>query len=125
MRHVQPQRRPQGLTDTHSLARCPGPTAPIHPPHPSTHRTTEQCLYDPEKMAEAKVASSEKFDDDSVVAGTDLFVEAECMGSKVTVYEHTPVVTEYFIKEKSDIDKLKVPNPETDGRMPFVCKEIE
>lgn len=87
--------------------------------------TTEQCLYDPEKMAEAKVASSEKFDDDSVVAGTDLFVEAECMGSKVTVYEHTPVVTEYFIKEKSDIDKLKVPNPETDGRMPFVCKEIE
>ena len=26
--------------------------------------TTEQCLSDPEKMSEAKVASSEKFDDD-------------------------------------------------------------
>jgi uroporphyrinogen decarboxylase len=87
--------------------------------------TTQECLYNPEKMAEAKVAASEKFDDDSCVAGTDLFVESECMGSKVTVYEHTPVVTEYFIKEKSDIDKLKVPDPKTDGRMPFVCKEIE
>ncbi len=87
--------------------------------------TTAECIYNPEKMAEAKVAASERFDDDSCVAGTDLFVEAECMGSKVTVYEHTPVVTEYFIKEKSDLDKLKVPNPQTDGRMPFVCKEIE
>jgi uroporphyrinogen decarboxylase len=87
--------------------------------------TTEACLYNPEKMAEAKVAASEKFDDDSCVAGTDLFVESECMGSKVTVYEHTPVVTEYFLKEKSDIDKLRVPDPAKDGRMPVVCKEIE
>ena len=87
--------------------------------------TTDQCLYNPDKMAEAKVAASEKFDDDSVVAGTDLFVEAECMGSKVTVYEHTPVVTEYFLKDRKDIDKLKVPDPASDGRMPFVCKEIE
>lgn len=87
--------------------------------------TTAECIYDPEKMAEAKVAASEKFDDDSCVAGTDLFVESECMGSTVTVYEHTPVVTEYFLKQKSDIDKLSVPNPATDGRMPMVTKEIE
>ncbi len=86
---------------------------------------TAECLYDPEKMAKAKVAASTKFDDDSCVAGTDLFVESECMGSKVTVYEHTPVVTDYFMKEKSDINKLRVPDPKTDGRMPFVCKEIE
>ena len=87
--------------------------------------TTEECLYNPEKMAEAKVAASEKFDDDSCVAGTDLFVEAEAMGSKVRVYEHTPVVVDYFIKDKKDIDRLKHPDPAKDGRMPFVCKEIE
>ncbi|MEW6267599.1 MAG: uroporphyrinogen decarboxylase family protein [Thermodesulfobacteriota bacterium] len=87
--------------------------------------TTAECLYDPEKMARAKVAASERFDDDSCVAGTDLFVESECLGSKVTVYEHTPVVTEYFLKEKSDINKLKVPHPKTDGRMPYVCREIQ
>tara|TARA_B100000959_G_scaffold152202_1_gene159572 strand:- start:52769 stop:53851 length:1083 start_codon:yes stop_codon:yes gene_type:complete len=86
--------------------------------------STEECLRDPEKMAKGKLIGAERFGDDAVVAGTDLFVESECLGSKVVVYEHTPVVTEYFIKEKSDIEKLKVPNPKTDGRMPFVAEEI-
>ncbi len=86
--------------------------------------TTEECLYDPEKMAKGKLAASERFGDDAIVAGTDLFVEAEAMGSKVKVYEHTPIVVDYFIKEKSDIDKLKIPDPAKDGRMPYVCEEI-
>ena len=86
---------------------------------------TEECLYNPEKMVEGKLAGAERFGDDAVVAGTDLFVEAECLGSKVKVYEHTPVVVDYFIKDKSDIKKLKIPNPKNDGRMPYVCKEIE
>lgn len=87
--------------------------------------TTEECLYEPEKMADGKLAGSKRFDDDAIVAGSDLFVEAECLGSKIKIYEHTPVVVDYFIKEKSDIDKLKMPDPAKDGRMPFVCKEIE
>lgn len=86
--------------------------------------TTKECLRDPEKMAKGKLAASERFGDDAIVAGTDLFVEPEALGSTVTVYEHTAVVTEYFIKEKSDIEKLKIPDPKTDGRMPFVCEEI-
>ncbi|VAX20022.1 hypothetical protein MNBD_NITROSPINAE04-2722 [hydrothermal vent metagenome] len=86
--------------------------------------TTKECLYDPEKMAKGKLAALERFGDDAVVAGTDLFVEPEALGSTVTVYEHTAVVTEYFIKEKSDIEKLKIPDPKKDGRMPFVCEEI-
>jgi uroporphyrinogen decarboxylase len=86
---------------------------------------TEDCLYNPEKMVQGKLAGSQRFDDDAVVAGTDLFVEAECLGSKVKVYEHTPVVVDYFIKNKSDFDKLKMPDPKKDGRMPYVCKEIE
>lgn len=87
--------------------------------------TTEECIFNPEKMAQGKLAGLERYDDDAVVAGTDLFVEAECMGSQVRVYEHTPVVVDYFIKEKGDINKLRVPDPKKDGRMPYVCKEIQ
>jgi len=86
--------------------------------------STEECLRDPVKMAKGKLAGSERFGDDAVVAGTDLFVEAECLGSTVRVYEHTAVVTDYCLKEKSDIEKLKVPDPKKDGRMPYVCEEI-
>lgn len=86
--------------------------------------TTAECLYNPEKMAQGKLAANEKFDDDAVVARTDLFVEAESLGSKVRVYEHTAVVVNYFIKEKSDIKKLPTPDPLKSGRMPSVCEEI-
>lgn len=86
---------------------------------------TEECLYNPEKMAKGKLAGTERFDDDAVVAGTDLFVEAESLGSTVRVYEHTAVVVDYFIKDKGDINKLKKADPRKSGRMPYVCEEIK
>ncbi|GAB4248739.1 MAG: hypothetical protein Kow00129_09510 [Thermoleophilia bacterium] len=87
--------------------------------------TTRTVLYDPEKMAAGKIAAAEVFDDDAVVAGTDLFVESEVLGSKVEVYEHVPVVVDYAIKEKSDLAKLRVPEAAEAGRMPVVTREIE
>jgi len=86
--------------------------------------TTRSVLNDSGKMAAAKIAASALFDDDAVVAGTDLFVESECLGSTVEVYEHVPVVVDYVIKELRDLDKLRVPDPATDGRMPVVTQEI-
>ncbi len=86
--------------------------------------TTKTVLYDPRKMADGKIAASEVFDDDAVVAGTDLFVESEALGSKVEVYEHVPVVVDYVIKEPTDLDQLAVPDAKAAGRMPVVTDEI-
>lgn len=87
--------------------------------------STRMVLNDPEKMAAGKIAAAEVFDDDAVVAGTDLFVESEALGSRVEVYEHVPVVVDYAVKDKSDINRLKVPAAGTGGRMPVVARKIE
>lgn len=86
--------------------------------------TTAKVLNDPRKMADGKIAASEVFDDDAVVAGTDLFVESEALGSKVEVYEHVPVVVDYAVKDYAEIDKLSVPDAALAGRMPVVTQEI-
>lgn len=86
--------------------------------------TTAKVLNEPRKMADGKIAASEVFDDDAVVAGTDLFVESEALGSRVEVYEHVPVVVEYAIKDDADLDTLSVPDATSAGRMPVVTEEI-
>ena len=86
--------------------------------------TTKTVLYNPRKMADGKIAAAGVFDDDAVVAGTDLFVESEVLGSKVEVYEHVPVVVDYVIKEPADLDRLTVPDAKSAGRMPVVTEEI-
>src|SRR5690606_23224727 len=49
-------------------------------------------------------------------------VEAEALGCEIVYFDDTddvPGVASYPIKQPSDIDKLRVPDPTTDGRMPL------
>ncbi len=85
----------------------------------------QDAVYNPVMMAEAKILAHEHFGDDGVIAGTDLFVESEAMGSRTQIYEHVPVVVDYAIKSKSDLDGIRPAVPATDGRMPIVVEEIK
>ncbi len=62
---------------------------------------------------------------DLLVVGCDVYnVEAEAAGCKVRFYESddVPSISERTVEVKDDVAKLRLPDPEKDGRMP-VCLE--
>ena len=62
---------------------------------------------------------------DLLVVGCDVYnVEAEAAGCKVRFYESddVPSISERTVEIKDDVAKLRLPDPEKDGRMP-VCLE--
>ncbi len=86
--------------------------------------TPKDSLYKPERMAEAKIAAHEHYGDDGIVAGTDLFLQAEALGAETDIKEHVPIVIHWPLKEdKSALDKMK-PFTLEDGRIASVLEEI-
>lgn len=86
--------------------------------------TPADSLYKPERMAEAKIAAHEKYGDDGIVAGTDLFLQAEALGAETEIKEHVPIVVHWPLKEdKKGLDKMK-PFGLDDGRVASVLEEI-
>lgn len=80
---------------------------------------------DGEKMAEAQYTAWEKLGQDVVVAQSDNYYIAQGFGMEVDFHhDSTPTFKKPAINELEDINKLKVPNPLTDGRMPVYLKAI-
>jgi uroporphyrinogen decarboxylase len=76
-------------------------------------------------MAEAQIRAWERYQQDVVVAQSDNYYIAEGFG--VTVEHHpdsTPTVKTPAVSSLNDIYRLKVPNPQTDGRMPVYLEAI-
>jgi uroporphyrinogen decarboxylase len=85
-----------------------------------------EVTRDAEKLAEALLQSYRKFGYDGVRVGLDVAVEAEAMGCEAYHPEDAPVsIKRHIIAEPKDLDELKKPNPETDGRMPNFIKATE
>lgn len=68
-------------------------------------------------------AEYERYRPDFLTVGIDVYnVEAEALGCEIVYFDDTPDVPgvlSYPIKQPSDIDKLRVPDPNADGRMPL------
>jgi uroporphyrinogen decarboxylase len=61
------------------------------------------------------------YDPDMLVIGIDVYnVEAEAMGARVAYFDDdsVPAIVEPFVERPADIARLRVPDPETDARMP-------
>ncbi len=85
----------------------------------------ETTVYNPEKMAEAKIAAHENYGDDGIVAGTDLFLQAEALGATTEMREHVPIVVEWPLKaDKNALDQMKPFDINEDGRIPALLEEI-
>ncbi|KLU63022.1 uroporphyrinogen decarboxylase [Peptococcaceae bacterium CEB3] len=79
-----------------------------------------------ELMAEAQYKAWQIYQQDAVVAQSDNYYIAEGFG--ITVEHHpngTPTLKTPVVNELKDIDRLKVPNPYTDGRMPIYLEAIK
>lgn len=70
-------------------------------------------------MAQGQVAAWRRYGADNVNTGPGLTGIAEAIGSKLAYPDSTPYVADYVVKEEADLDRLKVPDPERDGRLPL------
>ena len=74
-----------------------------------------------ERMAESLIAAYRRYGYDGVHPGSDVSIEGEAVGSKLRQPEDaTAFLVEPILQDPSDLDKLKVPDPHKDGRMPVI-----
>ncbi len=92
-------------------------------------KNVKEYLTDPGVLLSSHLAAYEELNQDVVAVDVDLQIEAEALGSVLEFSEDNLChVVSYALKEKRDIDKLKLPNPELDGRLPYLmegCREIK
>jgi uroporphyrinogen decarboxylase len=70
-------------------------------------------------LAKGQIAAWRLYGADNVNTGPGLTGIAEAIGSKIAFPDSTPYVAENPVKEERDLDRLKVPDPEKDGRLPL------
>lgn len=91
-------------------------------------KTPSQVAQSEELIVNSQLESYKIYKHDLISVGVDIYnVEVEALGAKVSFYDNTdiPSVEEILVKNKGDIKKLKVPDPEKDGRMPIFVNATE
>jgi MtaA/CmuA family methyltransferase len=80
---------------------------------------------DADKLAEAQMATAERFKIDAVYVDSDPVIEIEAMGARVDYSDdEAPTASRPAVESLEDIRSLKVPNPNEDGRLPVWLKAI-
>ena len=70
-------------------------------------------------MARGQIEAWHTYGMDLVNTGPGLTGIAEAMGSRLVFPDNTAYVADFAIKEPRDLDRLRVPDPERDGRLPL------
>jgi uroporphyrinogen decarboxylase len=92
-------------------------------------KSPSEICRDGESLYTALHRELELYDPDMLVIGVDVYnVEAEALGCQVVYFEDSndvPGIITPLIEGPSDLDKLGVPDPERDGRMPVYLDVAE
>ncbi len=84
-----------------------------------------ELLHNPELFARALVTSYKTYGYDGVRISSDVTVEVEALGGKVAFPEDAGgSLVDHPVKSRADFDRLKMPNPQTDGRMALMLKTV-
>ncbi|MHB1043199.1 MAG: uroporphyrinogen decarboxylase family protein [Eubacteriales bacterium] len=83
--------------------------------------TCREFYTEAEKMYYCQLFALDKYRHDVPAVFADMYqIDIEACGTKLQYSEDSmPVIAEHAIKEKKDLLKLKVPDPQKDGRMPY------
>jgi len=85
----------------------------------------EQYRADPEAIARAHLTAVEKYGHDCIMIDTDTAMLAEAMGAKSECAPDEPGrIVASAIRSLEEVDRLKVVNPETDGRIPALLEGV-
>lgn len=88
-----------------------------------------ELLMDHNVFLKAQIAAYERYQPDIMIMMWDLNMDIEAMGNEIRyLNDGMSVVTSVFLKDKSKLSSLKIPDPEKDGRIPGylqACSEIK
>ena len=92
-------------------------------------KTPSEVAQDGELLAKAQIASYLYYKQDIVTVGIDIYnIEAEALGCKIKFHidsNYVPGIVSHPLSEDRNIDKLKIPNSESSGRMPMMIKAVD
>jgi uroporphyrinogen decarboxylase len=91
------------------------------------NKTPSEVCCNADLLYEALVAEYETYKPDLLTVGIDVYnIEPEALGSVIRYGNGNEAPTiEKPVLDFKDIDDLKIPNPETDGRMPVIIEATE
>lgn len=85
----------------------------------------EDYRVNPEAIARTHLQAVEKYGHDCILLDTDTTLLAEAMGAKSECAPNEPGrIVKPAIRSLDEVDRLKVINPETDGRIPSLLEAI-
>ena len=88
--------------------------------------TPSQMAKSKDLLVQGQLAAYQRYGHDLVAVGIDIYnIEAETLGCSVQYFDNNsiPAVCEHILaKDKEGFDRLQVPNPEKDGRMPLLLE---
>ncbi len=93
-----------------------------------TQYSVREILTDARKSSEAHLAFHDRFNPDSLVIYNDIYLEAEAVGCELEFPENSiSHPKRALLEDKARLAGLKIPNPQTDGRIPYfieVCQRV-
>lgn len=123
---MTPVERSQAIARGESFDRIPCSPSLGEQPARLIGVTVSRYLSDPKIMAEAQIAAFKMYGQDGVGVGPDLFGLAEALGARIRYFaDDLPQVCEAYIKKVEDISKIKVIDPQKDGRFPIYLEALE
>jgi len=69
-------------------------------------------------LAKGQIAAWRAYGSDLINTGPGLVGIPEAIGSKVAFPDNSPHIAEFAVSSEADLDRLRVPDPEKDGRLP-------
>jgi len=85
----------------------------------------EDYRVNPEAIARAHLHALEKYGHDCIVVDTDTTMLAEALGARSECAPNEPGrIVEPAIHSLDEVDRLKVVNPDTDGRVPALLESV-
>jgi uroporphyrinogen decarboxylase len=92
---------------------------------PLGYSTWEYC-HDVKKMVRSQLHFQERYGHDFVASFVDVWPFAEAVGVKLDFQENrNPEPIDYPVKSMEDLEKLEIPDPRRDGRLPILIQGIE
>jgi len=91
-------------------------------------KTPSEIAQDEDLIVESQLACYEMYRHDLIAIGVDIYnIEYEALGAKVFFPENEelPSISETMISGPDDIERLRVPDPEKDGRMPMFLNAVQ
>jgi uroporphyrinogen decarboxylase len=91
-----------------------------------TQSTVWEFCHDGDKLAKAIIKGYEEFGYDAVIAFADVYLFAEAVGVLLDFsVDGPPKPLSSPIKSVEDVEKMDIPDPKRDGRLPVLLRAIE